>query len=316
MRYDTTQLMADVIRMAKIPAGSSYRTASTLLGIISEAMDELLVPEAIKVSGGHLMGYADTTLVEGQSRYRFPARAVRPERLMVVNSDGDSLGSLRLANGELVDEVLAGRCPPGDAVGYWCPENSHAVVVFNGSTGGTALRFYYRRQPSQLVEVGSQYAATLTSFSTVGSNYQCTVEFGASGSRTGFVAAVGAPTNSLVDVVSHLPGFESNGDDIDPSGFGASFGTTLTVLLPVASFRSPPLVGNYVTLAGYSPVPQLPPALHGALKAYATSAVLDEMGNTAGAEKWLARATLRLTSALTSVTPRSDEAETASQEIW
>jgi hypothetical protein len=302
-RYDTTQLANTVIRDAKVPAGSSYRDNDNakILAIATEEQEAVLVPELIKVQGGHLMAYADTTLTTSTIRYRLPERAIRPERVVVVNSAGALIARLPLASGDMVDEVLAGFMPRGDAIGYWAPENNHAVVALRDSVlqSGHSLRIYYRRQPNALVATGECWAVTVV---TTGNPVYDLGPINAGD------ASHDSVSDALYDAIVPHPAFEARYEDMVNA-------TTLTDQIGVVA--EPALeVGDYIAPAGYTPVPQLPVAFHAVLAALTTARVLREMGNTRAADLAQLAADRKLQSALTTITPRGDDAETTVDEVW
>jgi hypothetical protein len=301
-RYDTTQLANTVIRDAKIPAGSSYREDDNakILAIATEEQEATLVPELIRVQGGHLMAYADTTLTSSTIRYRLPERAIRPERVLVVNASGDMVGRLRLASGDMVDEVLAGFFPRGDAIGYWVPENNHAVVALRDSLlqSGYSLRIFYRRQPNGLV-------ATADCWKVTGINGP-TLDLGPINAGD---AAHDTAEGEEYDILVPLPSFEARYES-------QAAVTSVTDVLQTADELTNTVIGDYVASAGYTPVPQLPVAFHAVLAAFTTARVLRESGNKAAAAEALAAAERKLQSALTTITPRGDDAETAVDEVW
>jgi hypothetical protein len=304
-RWDTTQLANTVIRDAKIPAGSSYRDSNNakILAIATEEQEAVLVPEIIKVQGGHLMAYADTTLSSSTIRYRLPERAIRPERVLVVNSSGDMVGRLRLASGDMVDEVLAGFMPRGDAIGYWVPENNHAVVALRDSLlqSGYSLRIFYRRQPNTLI-------ATASAWDIEGVGDAPIYTFGE-------INTGDSPADPTVgpeyDIIRGVQPFEAVHED---ETLATVNGGTLEL-----TFTTDPgglQVGDFLAPAGYTPVPQLPVAFHAVLAAFTTARVLREMGNTRAADLAQLAADRKLQSALTTITPRGDDAETTVDEVW
>lgn len=314
-RHDTTQLANTVIRDAKIPSGSSYRSNDNekILAIATEEQEVTVVPELIRVQGGHLMAYTDTTLTASTARYRLPERAIRPERVVVVNSAGKLVDRLRLASGDMVDEVLAGSMPSGSAIGYWAPENNHAVVALRDSVlqSGHSLRIYYRRQPNALAVVGGAQGGLITSISNPGV-YQFTVEFASSAYATAFDAAL---TTELVDTQTRLPTFEALDEDLQNAQH-INFGTTVRVDIATDVILTAPVAGDALCLKGFCVFPQLPVAFHAVLAAFTTARVLREMGNTRAADLAQAAAQAKLQSAITTITPRGDDAETVVDDVW
>ena len=301
MRYDTAALMQKVIRLAKVPAGSTYRDAATLLDVASDEMLERVVPELLKVTGGHLMAYRDVPVVAGTTRYPMPERSMRTERLQLMNGAGLTLGTLTLASGQLVDEVLAGRCPPGDTAGYWVPENGQAVVVFNASLmGATSLRFYFRRQPNLLVPTSDCWR-----IDEVLGDGQLTLAPVNAGDAIHTAAA-----GSSYDVLKGLQPFGALYEDalLPASGYpSVDFGAYLPVQ---------PSVGDILAPAGFTCLPQLPPVLHGVLASFTAAEIMQEGGNQNGAAAMRNEAEAKLASALSTATPQSDEPETTVNETW
>lgn len=307
-RWDTTQLANTVIRDAKVPAGSAYRDSNNakILAIATEEQEATVVPELIKVQGNHLLAYTDTTLVAGTSRYRLPERAIRPERVVVVNSAGKLVARLPLASGDMVDEVLAGYMPSGEAIGYWVPENNHAAVALRDSVlqSGYSLRIFYRRQPNTLAAT-----ASCVKIGTWPANN--------SGALTFAIINAGDALATLVegdeyDIIKQFVSFESVAEDVTFQSIGAGTAETLDGFTTTQSIAS----GDYIAPAGYTPVPQLPVAMHAVLAAFTTARVLREMGNTRAADLAQAAAERKLTSALTTITPRGDDAETVVEKNW
>lgn len=304
--HDTAELIRRAVRDAKIPAGSSYRTPSVLLGIANDQMDELIVPELLRCSGNHLMTYADLEIVGGQSRYRFPDRCIRPERLQVVDSSGKLLSKVHLAGGDLVDEVLAGRCPPGDAQGYWVQENNHAVVVlrYRPSEGqvleNRLLRIYYRRRPNRLVDTEECWRVVSINGPTL--------DLLPINDGEGDHAAV---AGEFYDIITRRPGFEALYEDIEQANDAGNNVLECGSFEPVNA-----AVGDFVAPAGFTPVPQIPIELHGVLVGYVVAQILREMGNHLGADRKLTDTDKKLQAALTTIAPRSEEAETVVNDAW
>jgi hypothetical protein len=306
MRYDTTALLTEVARMAKIPQGSTYRDADTLLAIANSEMEQWVVPAIIEVAGGHLMAYEDTAMVSGQSRYRFPARAIRPERITIVDSDGKRVGKLHLASGDMVDKVIAGAEGTtsvdtgafGEAHGFWVPENNHAVVVLQTGVDSTgrSLRIYYRRQPNQLIATTSCWLVTNVSGPTL--------ELEPIGSDADHSITDGEE----YDLLAGSPSYEAIAEDLE------ALATNVNIL----ELGSEPEAseGDIVAPAGYSPVPQVPIAFWGVLTAHITAGVLLEMGEGAKSQQWRDIAAAKLEKVMATATPRSEEAETAAQDHW
>jgi hypothetical protein len=307
-RNDTAQFIRDVLRDAKVPAGSSYRTEATLLSLASDEMEQQVVPELLKVTGGHLMAYQDVALVSGKTRYRFPDRCIRPERLQIVDSSGKLLGKLHPASGELVDEVLAGRCPRGSAAGYWVAENNHAVLVlqnFELGSSGRLLRTYYRRQPNRLTTTSS--CVKIISYAPPG----------VVAAQITFAKINAADTLATIveeepyDIIKSSPTFEASAEDCTFQSIVSPSMESLTGITASQDIE----VGDFIAPAGFTPVPQLPVAFYGILVDYTVARILGPT-DKAGAQTALDSAARKLNTALSTITPRGEEAETTANDIW
>lgn len=325
MRFDTTALSAAVTRQAKIPLGSDYRTPSVMLDIATQEIETWVVPELIAVSGGHLMAYKDTALVSGQRTYRFPDRAIRPERLTIIDGDGRRQGQLYLASGDMVDKVLAGVDAAstldwgmhGDALGYWVPENNHAVVVLqsrDATLSSRSLRMYYRRQPNALAEVNGELGGLVDSASLANGDttIRLVVDLGDTDTADAFVAAA----SQGFDVINRLQPFEALGEDLAALNVVDLNTGAVRVEFFVEDFDTLPAANDYLYLSGYTGVPQIPIAFWSALTAHVTAGVLLEMRDVPSSEAWRATAQLKMQKALNTATPRSEEPETVVSETW
>lgn len=305
MELDTTQLISRVGRAAKIPAGSSYLTPATLLGLASDELLDELMPRLLAVSGNHFLAYKDVAMSADVARYRLPPRCIRPERMDLVTAEGMLVGHLVLSDGRMLAEVAAGRCPPNQALGWWVPESSHVRVALRSNTDATGryLRMWYRRQPNRLIATDSCWRTGSVD----------------TANRTAVYAAINvgdAPGDPVVgvsyDLIKATPAFESFADDAEATAVDS--GTSTITFLNTTMTEAED--GDLIAPANYTPVPQLPPALFNVLVLGTASRVLSEQGNQAGATEKRAEALRKLEVALAAATPRSDEAETAAQNIW
>lgn len=305
MELDTTQLISRVSRAAKIPSGSSYLTAATLLGLASDELLDELMPRLLSVSGNHFLTSQDTAMSATASRYRLPKRCIRPERMELVTAEGMLVGHLVLADGRMLSEMEAGRYPPNQAIGWWAPDSSHVRVAMRSTTDATGryLRMWYRRQPNRLTATSNCWR--MASVDTI--------------NRSAIYAAINVgdvPGDPVVgveyDLIKATPAFESFADDASPTTVNSGSSSVIFLNTDMTEAED----GDLIAPANYTPVPQLPPALFNVLVLGTASRVLSEQGNQTGAAEKRAEALRKLEVALSAATPRSDEAETAAQNIW
>jgi len=299
-RHDTTELMEAIWRDAKVPVGSTYRDPAIILGMATDQMERMVVPELLKVPGNHLMTFEEQPLLPDTLRYRFPTRAIRPERLQVHDESGKMLGKLVLAAPDMVDDVLAGRCPRGNAYGYWCPENSHAVVVLQNRWQGISdtrrLRCYYRREVARLClpaecRIVTDVIGSIVTLTTFNSDdvTEDDLSFGP------------------WDVIHPSSPFEPVVDDVFADG-------TTTSSMEIYSMPTSIKRGDVFCPAGYACFPQIPKAYIGAVVAYTAARVLAADPEAKGRAR--ADAMDVITTAQATITPRADEAETVVNNDW
>jgi hypothetical protein len=207
----------------------------------------------MSVSEGYFLAYSDTAFSSSTTRYRIPDRAMlgKLREAYVVDSAGEVLEQLAQAPLESL----------GDGLGDFYVEGEH--LVFLEARSSDYLRMFYYRRPSALVATSA--VATVSSFD--------------SGTKTITTAATIPGTFSTsvtMDIVRAKPGFSCLAVDQVPT---VASGTTITLTDALPTDLA---AGDYVTLAGESPVPQIPVELHPLLSQATVLAALEARGDQAG----------------------------------
>jgi hypothetical protein len=230
--YTTTGLIADVKRRGHFPTSQSTFQTSDLLKILNDALYAVIVPLIQSAQEEFFVTYSDTTIVAGTDAYAIPSRAIGGALRDVATVDGAELTSLE----RLDPEVITHDDRPE---GFMLRGNK--VVLYPSPVQSGTLRLSYYRRPSELVATSS--CGLITAINT-GTN-----EVTVSSTPSGWT------TNTSIDIIPSTPHFDALSEAVAISSVA---GTTIT--LP--SLPSGLAVGDYLTPAGQSPIPQVPVEAH------------------------------------------------------
>lgn len=234
--YTTTQLLATIKNKALIPTNQVTFTNPNILIIANEEMQTAIVPMIMAVREEFFVTYKDFTISDlgTAAGYRIPTRAV-----------GTKLRDLTYVNG--TQEVQIPLMPEDEVnnqgSGYQTFNQFVAFIrankIFLKPATGLAgtLRQYFFLRSSDLVETNA--VGRIDSIDTVLKQ----------------VVLGNVPStftiNTSYDFVMANPGFDILTQDITPTGVASSTFTFTDLPVDLA-------VGDYLCLAGESPVPMIP----------------------------------------------------------
>lgn len=253
--YTSTGLIANVKRRGFIPAGSGL-SAADILQVLTEQLRNYIPAFLKRIREEYII--AELRIAVTGATVPVPARAVGAALRSV-----DWLGPWDTVPRPLTRieperrNAYAATETSGNAAGYVIQGND--LILVPAVTSGT-LVLKYQQRPGQLVTVNE--CAQITAINT--------------GTRTLTFASVPASftTSMVYDVVPATPNFVARSLDIAVSSV-----TTTTVVLS-AAVPSTFVVGDYVCLAGETPVPQVPLEVHDLLAQAAASKIANSMGST------------------------------------
>lgn len=254
LAYDTTgHLLVSVSRRTFVPQSGAALSAADILRVMTEELRSSVVPLLLRVAEEFYVQESDTALVAGTAEYAIPSRAggLELRDVQVLAASGESRSLAWVDPEEMVGRrLLAG--PPS----RFCLKAESVVVHPTPSAAGETLRLSYHRWPSHLVP---------------------TVEAGAVTTTAGNVANLGSvpgtfTTSTPLDVVQGRPPFKILGADLLPSAVGGSSVT-------FSSLPTGIVAGDYVCLAGESPVAQVPHALYPLLVERTVGTILRSKGD-------------------------------------
>jgi hypothetical protein len=230
MAYTTTDLIAAVKSIASIPSSQNLFTTADFLRFANRAMRKKIIPLVMSTREEYWVASTDYAITADQANYAIPARAIGGKLRDIQWVDGSAMESLPRLEPENVSSTDIGR------EGFYLEANNVVLSPTPSETDGT-LRVKHFRRPNELVATTA--CAAIESINTA----------------TNQVVVSSVPstfTNGLeVDFVKSEPGYEWHAIDQVITGIS---GTTITF----ASLPSNLAEGDYVCVAGQSPVPQIP----------------------------------------------------------
>lgn len=226
---NSSELISALKIHGSFPSSNDLFSDSDFLVLFNHQMKVEIVPMMLKLNEEYFVQYKDFTITQG-AKYRIPKRAIGSmiRDLKVIDAGGNQQNLARLYEEDR----------PLNKTGYYIERNQ--VELSNDFTTGT-LRMKYFGRPSTLVLTTA--CAEITSIDT--------------GLNQVVVSSVPSTmtTNTIIDFVQASNPYDLLGMDYTISGVS---GTTI-------SFTTLPddlVEGDYICIAGESPVPMVPDELH------------------------------------------------------
>lgn len=238
--YTTVGLLASIRRRASIPSTATTGSADVdLLAYVNEELQLHMTAQLIQVREEYFLKHSDTALSASTTSYRIPVRAIAGalRNVQLLDSSGKPVVQLS----RLSQEKLAEYKNQTQTVGYLVEGNNIRLYPTASWGGATSLRLSYFERPSEVTAIGN------------GCRQIQAINYGTS--QITISSVTGFTTSTLVDFVRGTPNFETLGMDFLPTNAAST-------VLTFSSLPTGLVVGDYVSLAQTSPVPQLPGEFH------------------------------------------------------
>jgi hypothetical protein len=260
--YSVDQLLTSVKQRAMTASNQNLFADSDIIRMASEELQSVVLPFMESVKGEYFVAIENQTFVQGTMSYTMPQRATgtKLRDVCLVDAQGNEVNLPYINPEDLKSSwystALFGFYPQGDQ-----------IVLVLGNLQGTGnyayVRMKYFRRPNVLCDTGSTgNAGQVVSFDPTAKTI--TLDF--------------APTTwtsaTTFDIVNSLPPFQSRGDSLAISGAPAGFVLTFTAALP-----SGLAVGDWVSEANFSPIPQIPVECHRLLETLTAARMLQYSGD-------------------------------------
>lgn len=284
--YTTTALLDNTRTNCLSPEADALFTDTRLLAILTFEQMTTLVPQIMKVQEEYFVHVTDILLSSStDGTYPMPDRAIgkKLRDVALVDASGNEQYITRINPADLKLLNPSVTASTQWISGFYLQNNS--VKLFTGvPTSFVYLRLRYYRRPSNLVAVGD--AAQITVIDTLTNTVTCSSVPG------DWVVA------DTVDFISQHPSFDSLEDDAAITGINNSDVT-------FASLPTSLEVGDWISLSGTTPIPQLPYEAHPVLGQLGACKALEAMGDANVNSAWV-RYKQMSTDFYTSITPRTD----------
>jgi hypothetical protein len=279
--FTTTALLASLKRRGMLPSNSDTLSTADFLAIATEELQTYVFKLLMATREEFAVATYDLTLTSGTAAYKIPTRAVGGKLRNVASYDSSSGTLTPLLR--LEPERITETANTGSVSGYYLQGDDLVFVPTPGSAA--TIRITYFRRPSALVATSAVFTIT---------------EKGTSSVLADTVPATFS-TSETFDIVRCKPPFSILYQDLTVNTVGAhSITLATTVPTDVA-------VGDYVCLAGESPVAQVPVELHPLLSQRTVYKCLEALGDEKAAVAEASADKMRA-DALTLLTPRVEGA--------
>lgn len=258
--YSVNSLLTSVKTRSMNASNQSTVTDSDMVRIASEELQSVILPYIESVKQEYFVTTKDNTFVQGQVNYEVPSRA-----------SGGKFRDVMLVDNQN-NPVLLNYIAPEDMKSSWAyapyqfgfyPQDNHVVLVLGnllGAANYSFLRMNYFRRPNQLCT--TDQAGQVTTINRT----------------TGEVTLTFVPTtwttSDTVDCIASQPPFSTHGDDQTITAING-------FILTFTSVPSALTVGDWVSLANTSPIPQIPVEAHRLLETLTSARILQYTGDPA-----------------------------------
>jgi len=262
--WTTDDLVAEVKLRCGWPSAGGFMTDAEILTIADSEMSGTVAPLIRRAREEFWVTTApDVALVSGQSEYRVPSRALGSALRDVLIAKGDTLYSAPELPPEEEHRFKTNAGPWHSPFGYFL-QGSYLRILPTPTSSDCSLRIKYYRRPSKLVPLSSTAKVSSASGTTITTEATVPSAWG---------------TSETVDIIDSLSPYDSLGDDIA----GTSIATTNVTV--AAGVPSSVKAGDYVSLEGTTPVPQIPDAVRPVLVLATMRGCLDAAGDNEDAAK-------------------------------
>lgn len=239
------QIVAQARILANIPEYPSTIT-SDLLTLADLETETIIVPMIMSLREEFFVKQSSQALTASVSEYVIPYRAIgrKLRDIHFLNSSNNETELTRYSM-EYAYEFTNGQVT-GDPRGVYFMGDTYTVVPSVGTAPTGSLKLWYYLRPSKLTLVSN--CARIAAINTITGQLTCSS------------VPSGITTSTLVDLVAGKSGNSCLGQDLTITNIAGAIITIAPGDLP-----SRLAVGDYISLAETTPVPQIPSEMHSAL---------------------------------------------------
>jgi hypothetical protein len=279
--WTTADFLSSVRQRGNIPTttnSANVNNSTNLLNLATEELHIKLLPLIMSVREEFYATHKDHSITANQAAYSIPSRASGMALRDVQIIEGTSIRSLPPVDPEQISTTST-----GSVEGYYLQHNSVVLYPTPNATSGT-LRLRYFLRPSRLAQTSA--CAQITAINT--------------GTSTVTVSAVPGSwsTSTPLDLISANAPFQPWAIDQSPTG-------TTSTTITFSSLPSDLAVGDWLALADYTPIPQVPFEFQPVLAQMTAMKALEANGDREGAKAAEKDLELLSMNALRLISPRN-----------
>lgn len=281
--YDMEAMIANIKRRCTMPTSQVTFEDSDFAELCDDELKESVVPLLMSCREDYFVDYIDQA-APSDGVISFPDNTVASKvRSIAIVAQSSPLILSNLPRISIDTVTGVGFSATSAACGFYVQGNDLVLYPQGAIPGGTTIRIYY-------------YKRTLVL--TAPTNY-------------GRVIAVDTATNTLT--LDNLPTDWATGDDLNAVDDLPGFQVTKTC--QIVSVSDPSVivddatdieVGHFVSLSGYSAIPQIPIEAHGYLAQLTAAKCLESIGDREGMSAAMAKADKMKDSLLVMLSQRVD----------
>lgn len=270
-----------------IPTSQLTLQDADILDLATEELWLGVVPFMMKVRSEYFITSSDTSIVANQAAYPIPTRAMggKLAYLNIVDANGNLFDCPEIEKPEAM--FYAASAGVNNTWVFYFEGNNVVIVPSPTNATGCSIRFSYYMRVGDLVATSStgQVSAIDTNAHTV--------------TISGSSIPSSFTTGTLLDMINGNPGFDFRTTD-------ATITNVSGQVLTFASLPSTLAIGDWLAVAGESPIPQVPPELHPLLAQRTVVKVLEALGDIQAMQTAEGKLEKMEQNALHLISPRSD----------
>lgn len=256
--YSIRTLLTSVKVRSMNASNQNTFTDDDMIRIASEELQSVLIPFIESVKGEYWVQIEDQPYIQGQKKYTMPERATgtKLRDVCLVDNQGNEV----LLNNINIEDMKSSWAYAPYQFGFYLQDNHVVLVLGNliGSGNYQYVRMKYFRRPNTLTDVTN--AGQIINIDT-GTN-EVTLNY----------APTTWTTATLFDCINSMPPFQARVDNQTITGI-AGF------ILTFSSIPSGLSVGDWVSEANFSPIPQIPVEAHRLLEILTAARILQYSGD-------------------------------------
>lgn len=239
--YTTTRLISSIKRRITLPDAQNLYSDDDLIEFMGDELSSTIVPLIHSVQQEYWVYVSDVTLVQNKTDYKIPIRGCANGLRLVTMLDvsGNEI-NYPLLRPEMTASAYNWLSPYSTSTLYGFYMQDDHIVMFPNSVVTNPvnrIRFRFERQPNQLCLTTDAAHVTLI---------------------TGNVITVDNipsdwTTSTTFDWINGQIAFQSKGDDLTITAID-----TLALTITFNAAPSDAAIGDWVSVAGTSPIPQIP----------------------------------------------------------